>query len=299
VEGTTVSRLDGELDLRDSIAQLTESAPSAVLRDAATAAAAGVEGALGPLIVADAGEIGLPAALPVALLEAAERAEGVVHGLGGRGAHERVTGIEDNRAGALAAAWLRARATELSAELGEAALLRFVEALGQISDGHMREAEDLYDGGRPAERYLEATEAIRGSLGAFAAALAIDGGASENEVEELAAAGGRLATAARISDDVRAMVPELVPGGVLAGESLARGVYTLPAIYALEDDPKLASSLGGAIPPDALEEVVSRIRATGALSRCAVTCRRLTGDAGRLSELGTEIAEACEEAGRA
>jgi len=297
VEGSTASGVDSELGIRDSIAQLVESAPAGVLRDAATAATMGVEDALGPLIVADAVEAAVPAALPVALLEAAERAEGAVCGLGGRAAHEAVAGIEDNRAAALAAAWLRARATELAAELGEALLLRLVEALGSISEGHMREAADLYDAGRTAERYFEATEAIRGGIGSFAAAAA-NADASEDEVEALAAAAGRIAVAARISDDVRAMVPELQPEGVPAGEPLTRGIYTLPVIYALEEDPKLANSLGGAIKPEALEALVWQIRAGGAHARCAVSCRRLVADAG-FSTLGEEIADACEEAGRA
>ena len=293
MERTTTSRVKGELGLRDAIAGVVTDAPEGGLRSAATAACAGVEDSIGPLIVADLGGGVEPAAVAAALLEAAERAEGAVHGLGGRAPHEPMLEVEDNRAAALAAAWLRARTLELATELGDDALLSAGEAQARIADGQMLEVEDLYDAGRAPERCLEAVELVRGGLGSFAAAAGANGGAA------VADAGARIATASRIGDDVRSLVPSLVPAPRRAGEALTRGLYTLPVAYALEEDPKLASSLGGAIQADALEELVERIRATGAISRCAVACRRLTGEAGPLSRLGDEIAEACEEAATA
>jgi hypothetical protein len=298
LEGSTASRVGPELDLRDSIAQLLGSAPEGALRDAAEAAAVGVENGLGPAIAAAAGDSTGRAALPVALLQAAERADAAVHDLGGRGAHERAGEIEDNRVAALAAAWLRAGATELAAELGEAPLLRLVAALGRISHGYMREAEDLYDAGRTEERYFQAADGIRGGLGSFAAAAAAGtaAGIDEEEVEVLAIAGGRLAMAAGIRDEARALVPGLLPDRARAGEAIARGVYSLPVVYALADEPKLAGSLGGAISAEALGEIVSRVRGTGALTRCVAACRGLTEDAGPLAELAAEVCETCEQA---
>jgi geranylgeranyl pyrophosphate synthase len=300
VERTTTSRVQPELGLRDAIAELIGGAPEGPLRDAAAAACAGVEDALGPLIAADAGDGGGRAALPAALLEGAERAEGTVSGLGDRAPHERMARIEDNRAAALAAAWLRARAVELASALGDAPLRSATEAVARIADGQMLEAEDLYDAGRTPERCIAALESTRGGLGSFAAlSAAMERGAAAQDAEALASIGSRIATAARISDDARSLVPELVPAPVRAGEAMTRGLYTLPVAYALEEDSTLAGSLAGAVRDDALAGLVEGVRATGALSRCAVTCRRLTRDAGPLSRLGDEIAEACEEATRA
>jgi heptaprenyl diphosphate synthase len=247
------------------------------------------------------------AALAMALLEAAERAEGTVHGLSARPVLQAEEDRAHDQAAALAGGWLRARATELAARLGNDALTRCSAALLQIARGWMREASDLYDAARSPELYHEATAGTRGSLGSLAAALGgLAANRTEPEVSSLAIFGAKLGAAAKVSDDVAALAPESSATGRAPGASLLSGVYTLPVIFAVEAEPGLRTSLGGAIQPDGLADLVARIRATDGPARSASECRSLAEEAiaaidglestERLAAHAVRAAERCEEA---
>jgi heptaprenyl diphosphate synthase len=247
------------------------------------------------------------AALVIALLEAAERADAGVHGLSSRPVPRADEDRDNDQARALAGAWLRARATELATRLGEEAQTRCSATLLQIAQGWMAEASDLYDAARSPELYYAAVAGTRGSLGSLAAALGgLAGDLTEQEVNCLAEFGGKLAIAAEVSDDVAALAPGSGANSKVPGASLLGGVYTLPVILAVEANPGLRSSLGGAIQADALPELVVKIRATDGPARVASECRRLTDEAvaaidgleawERLAQHAARVADRCEEA---
>lgn len=315
MEGSTGSQIRPRIGLRDLIAQLKQPPPGGGLGEALGDATKGIEEALGPLLVAEVGEVGDadPAAterasLAASLLEAADRAQARVHGLGVHDQQDQAPAdTRDNRVDGLAGVWLRSRATELAAEIGDAALARQSRALDRMAKGWICEAEDLYDAGRTPERCIEAVEATRGSLCSLAAGLGgIAAGLAQEDVETVASFGARLGTAAQICEDTVALVPALVPSPGRAGQAISRGVYSLPVAYSLEAEPKLAGSLGGAIKDEALDELVSRIRAAGGPARAAAQCRRLTSEAiasiehldggEGLASAATGYAERCEEA---
>jgi geranylgeranyl pyrophosphate synthase len=237
---------------------------------------------LGPELATAAGQMGAPdehpfeAATIAAMLEAAELAEAQVHRLR-RPIH--VVG-SDVIVWGLAGGWLRARAAEQAAGLGPTQLGRTSAALGEIAEGWMCEARDLYDAGRSTDRYLAAAKGARGALGSLSCALgAMEAGLDEGAVVRLAECGSGLATAARIRDDLMELSSGSASDGAPAGTSLTRGVYTLPVIASIERDRGLAQLLGGAIAMADLAGVVDRIWAAGGPIEAGGECRRLTQSA--------------------
>jgi len=297
--------------LDDALERIVVEALGVGLGEAVRRATDGAQRRLSPLLVLEVAVGGSSqsddAALAMALLEAAERAEGGVHHL----AAGPIPRTDEDRAhdqiAALAGAWLRARATELSAQLGDEALARCSAALLQIARGWMREASDLYDAARSPELCHEAAAGTRGSLGSLAAALGgLAADCAEPDVNSLAEFGAKLGVAAKLADDVAELAVERGANGKVQGASLQSGVYTLPVILAVEADPGLRSSLGGAIQADALPELVVKIRATDGPARVASECRRLTDEAvaaidgleagERLAGRAARVADRCEEA---
>jgi geranylgeranyl pyrophosphate synthase len=270
-----------------------------------------VERALPPLLVTDIAPGGSTqaddAARAIVMLEAAERAERGVHRLTSTGPHVKVDTSRD-QAAALAGGWLRASATELAARLGDEALARWSASLVEIADGWMREACDLFDAARTPDQYYEAAAGTRGTLGSLAAALGgLAAGHEGRAVRSLAESGAKLGLAAKVRDDIAGLYStEPVANGGVPGASLLSGVYTLPVILAVESEPKLLNSLGGAIQTEALADLVEGIKATYGPLRAAGECKRLADEAiaeieglepaERLSEHAIQVAEECREA---
>jgi hypothetical protein len=282
--------------------------PAGILNGPVRDAIQGTAGSLGPKLVRAAGEVGTPfpkfpeAMAVTTLLEAAERAEGHVHLL----ANPADGGPYESRIWAMAAAWLRSRAVELAAGLGPDYLERTSVALARIAEGWMREARDLYDAGRTVERYMAVVEGARGALGALAAALGGgQAGLDQEVVGRLTGAARGLANAARMRDDLLDLTPSDNPERP-AGQSLAKGVYSLPVILSLERDPGLARSLGGAIAPADLPPLVERIWTAAGPLDAGARCQNLTEDAlaalaeiegaETLSGIASRIIEDCDSA---
>jgi hypothetical protein len=280
--------------------------PSGALLEPVRAALGRAAGALGPELASAAGSVGEPspefpeAVAATAMFEAAERAEGEVHAL--------ARPVNGHPHGAslwtTAAAWLRARAVELAADLGPKQFELTAFALSEMTEGWMREARDLYDAGRTVDRYLAAVDGARGGLGALAASLgAGQAGLEQDLIRRLAGTARRLANAARVRDDLLDLMgsDNAEPP---AGEGLARGRYTLPVILSIERDPGLASSLGGAIAPADLAPLVERIRAAGGPVDAGARCHALIQDAltqvteiegaETMVAIGARIAEDCD-----
>ncbi len=293
--------------LGEATEQVVAGLPEDVFGAAIRRAFQGVERALPPILVTEIAPNGSTqaddATLAIVMLEAAERVEGGVHRLGE--SHGNSTAAD--QAEALAGAWLRASATERVARLGDEALRRCSASLIKIAHGWMREANDLYDAARTPEQYHEAAAGTRGTLGSLAAALG--GLAAESEgraVRSLAECGAKLARAAKVGDDVAALSNDPDSNGNVPGASLLNGVYTLPVILAVESEPKLRNSLGGAVQAEALAGLVGRIRVTDGPGRAARECFRLVNEAiaeidglepaERLSEHAARVAKDCEEA---
>ena len=294
MESSTGSGSQPRLQL-DRLAEeaLAERSPGGLLADALEAAFGDVSEALAPNVALESisridRKRSRTVLKSICLLEAADRAEASVHGLarglrsgpttnGNAPSSPRFTPSgatpEGHTAMGLAGAWLRARATELVAELGASALHEQARALTLMAAGWRREAQDLYDAARTPRRCLETAQQRSGSLNALAACL--NAIVEENrDVESLRRFGAGLGTAALIRDDIQRLSEP-------ANEShpLRRGAYSLPVACALEANPKLASRLGGAVAEDVVAEIVAEIRAAGGFERAREESEQHIADA--------------------
>ena len=89
--------------------------------------------------------------------------------------------------------------------------------------------------------------------------------ADEPTLDALTRFGTHLGLGYQIVDDCLDLTATDETLGKPAGQDLVEGIYTLPVIYALADDPGLAARLGGPLDPARLVEVRERAAANGAV----------------------------------
>jgi menaquinone-9 beta-reductase len=167
------------------------------------------------------------------------------------------------------------------------------QAVRRITAGEAIEAEDRYDPERTIERCLDSLRMRAGSCISLAARLgAIAAGAGAG-IDVMARYGRDLGVAWQLSEDIR----DLTVGDELTrrrpGSDLREGSYTLPVVYALEADAELRAPLGGQVSARDAEQLLARIRESGALEEAARECRRCAARAaGAVGELGSPGREA-------
>jgi heptaprenyl diphosphate synthase len=176
-------------------------------------------------------------------------------------------------AAAYAGGWLCARAVELVADTEFAR--DAAEAACAICDGEMLEVQDLGNVARTAESYFDAIAGKTARLFSLASSLgAKASGAPEPVVAALTSFGHDLGMAFQISDDMLDVTGGEESIGKPAGSDLRLGVFTLPVIYAMEEDPGLAPRLAEGVEDDDLAGVIDAIRATDGLERAQAHCDR-------------------------
>jgi heptaprenyl diphosphate synthase len=179
----------------------------------------------------------------------------------------------------LSGGWLFARAADLVASCGDAAFQAFTRTACQVCEGQMLEVRDLYNVDRSTERYLATIEGKTASL--FALSTWLGGmlsGLDSSTADRLRRFGDRLGMAFQIADDVLDLTGSLATTGKTRGKDLLQGVFTLPAIYAMERDSDLRRHLQERVVRSQLPSLVSAISATG-VDAAIVTCREYLGEA--------------------
>ena len=180
-------------------------------------------------------------------------------------------------------AWLFGAAAELAAEFDRETLGLFADTACELCDGEMRELLDLHDSRRHEQGYLAAVAGKTASLFSLAARLGgIAGGAPPPLCSLLAGYGLNLGMAFQLTDDILDLL-DGCDGGKRRGDDVRHGVFTLPVIYVLEQDPRLHDLLAGEIDDDSVEAILRSVRATGAFGR-AVAARN------RFADLAKELA---------
>jgi geranylgeranyl pyrophosphate synthase len=160
------------------------------------------------------------------------------------------------------------RALTLFARCGQDAVLIAVEATGRVCTGQMLELQDRYNTARTPARSLEAITGKTAGMFRLAAELgAMLGGADETAQRHLKQYGIALGVGFQLIDDILDFTGNQEQMGKRCGNDLSNGNYTLPAIYALEEDPKLGSLLREGEPT---ENVVNQILETEAIARASV-----------------------------
>jgi heptaprenyl diphosphate synthase len=172
-----------------------------------------------------------------------------------------------------AGAWLFGTAAELAAGFDREVVGLLASTACELCDGEMRETLDLYNGDRREASYLAAVAGKTASLFSLSAQLGgLAGGAPRAVCARLGRYGQILGMAFQLADDILDLLSG--DGRKRQGDDVRHGVFTLPVIYAIEEDPSLQDLLTGAVDDETVAAIVAGVRATGAFARAAATCDR-------------------------
>jgi heptaprenyl diphosphate synthase len=209
-----------------------------------------------------------------------------------RRGHTSVNATWGNTVAILTGDFLFARASEISADLGTDVSRLLARTIATLCDGQIREVELI---GRDSADEGAYMEIIRRKTAALIATSCRLGGmlsdAPAEAIERLDDLGMALGMAFQLSDDIMDVVSTEAELRKEPGQDMREGVYTLPVLYALQDEEKgeLAALLAdGPLEGERLSRALDIVRADGSLSRArdAVTLqvRRARSLAGGLAE---------------
>jgi heptaprenyl diphosphate synthase len=168
---------------------------------------------------------------------------------------------------------LFARASDLLADLGPAAVRVQAQTFERLVTGQIRETVGPQPGDDPVTHYLDVLADKTGSLVATSARFGASfAGVPEPLVAALTVFGEEVGVAFQISDDLLDIVSEGGASGKSPGTDLREGVPTLPVLFALAgDDPaeaRLRELVAAAVTDDADHaEALGLLRASRSLAR--------------------------------
>ncbi|MCK7637470.1 polyprenyl synthetase family protein [Corynebacterium pygosceleis] len=143
----------------------------------------------------------------------------------------------------LAGDYLLARASRIMAQLGADTVAHFAETFGELVTGQMRETVGPRDGD-PIEHYRDVVREKTGVLIASAGYLGgLHGGAEPEQVDALRRFGYAIGTVFQIVDDIIDIYSDTDQSGKTPGTDLKEGVFTLPVLYALEEEGAVGDEL--------------------------------------------------------
>jgi octaprenyl-diphosphate synthase len=169
------------------------------------------------------------------------------------------------------------RALKLFVCCGDEAVALAVETAQSICAGEMLQLRDRFDVDRTAERCVEAIEGKTAGMFRLAAAIgALLVKASDDVRDALGAYGLAVGVGYQIIDDIYGIVGGPGDDAEPIGNDLAIGNYTLPAIYAIEEQPAVRTAIQEGA---SVEVVVDLIVHTEAISRALAAARCWIGKA--------------------
>jgi heptaprenyl diphosphate synthase len=183
----------------------------------------------------------------------------------------------------LAGDFLLAKASEIAASLGTEVARLLAATIGSMCEGQVRELQTTFDVRRTEEQYTAAIAGKTASLFASAArigALVVELPAAD--VDALTAFGHRFGMAFQVVDDILDVVATDEQLGKPAGNDLAEGIYTYPAIRALASPAvgaELAALLGRPLDPVDVERARKLVRSGDAVDEATALARRYCVDA--------------------
>jgi heptaprenyl diphosphate synthase len=175
-----------------------------------------------------------------------------------------------NRVAILAGDALLAQAFSLASVLRRDELLRFSQTVVDLCAGQVSEMQTQFDRRREIVDYEAAVRKKTAAL--FASSCWLGASAADAPgavVRALELYGEELGVAYQLIDDLLDLYGDPSMTGKPTGADLSTGVFTLPVLLAMADDPAAADLLGDGRDPDAIEEVRRRVSATGAHRRTA------------------------------
>ncbi|KAA8730786.1 polyprenyl synthetase family protein [Corynebacterium tuscaniense] len=140
-----------------------------------------------------------------------------------------------NTVAILSGDFLLAEASRIMSEIDTATVAHFAETFGQLVTGQMRETLGAGDND-PIEHYLSVIREKTGVLIASAAHLgAVHSGADQPTIAALTKLGEAVGMVFQIVDDIIDIFSDTDQSGKTPGTDLREGVFTLPALYAMQD----------------------------------------------------------------
>jgi heptaprenyl diphosphate synthase len=166
----------------------------------------------------------------------------------------------------LAGDFLLARASSLAASLGADVAGLLASTIGELCRGQVLELQHLFDVDRSEDVYESTIEGKTAAL--FATSCRIGGmvaGVDQVTLDAVTRFGLHLGMCFQVVDDVLDLTATEEVLGKPAGQDLLEGVYTLPVIYALRDQPALREQLGRPLTTEELDGTRAAARADGAV----------------------------------
>ena len=182
----------------------------------------------------------------------------------------------------LAGDYLFTKAAGLAARVGGEVPGVLADAISRVVQGQVDELEMTFDPRRSVSHYFKTIEGKTASLLEASTYLGARlGGCSDEECASARRFGTAMGFAFQIADDLLDLAADVVETGKPHGTDLKEGVYTLPVIYAVEAEPKVASLLGeSSVEVEAVRKLVS---STGAFAKAVATAEHYVAEA--LTEL--------------
>ncbi|MCO6393959.1 polyprenyl synthetase family protein [Corynebacterium sp. MC-17D] len=150
-----------------------------------------------------------------------------------------------NTVAILAGDILFAHASRLMSEIDTATVAHFADTFQGLVTGQMRETVGA-QGEDPVEHYLKVIDGKTAVLIASAAHLgSLHAGASRDIVESCSRMGNAIGMIFQIVDDIIDIFSDSAQSGKTPGTDLREGVFTLPVLYALEEDSPAGEALRG------------------------------------------------------
>ena len=193
----------------------------------------------------------------------------------------------DNSVAILTGDFLFARASDILADLGPAAVRIQAQTFERLCTGQIRESVGPDDGVDPVKHHLHVLADKTGSLiataGRFGTMMA---GADEETIDIMSRFGEAIGVAFQLADDIVDITSDSSQSGKLPGTDLREGVPTLATLVARgSDDPAdaaLIAYLGGPIEDDADHRIaLDLLRAHPALEAAREEACRWASDARR------------------
>ena len=202
---------------------------------------------------------------------------------------ESVNSRYGNLVAIVAGDYLLARSAAIAASLGTEIAALLADTLGRLCQGQVSEVRSAYQIGRSHEEY---TEAISGKTAALMATScrigALTGGLPEREVEACTEYGRCFGMAFQIRDDILDITATDGQLQKPAGQDIAEGIYTLPALVALADPdagPDLRALLGQPLAEPERDKARAMVMATAGIAT-SVDAARTFGERAKEATAG-------------
>ena len=196
--------------------------------------------------------------------------------------------------------FLLAKAAGIAARLGQNTAQLLADTLGLLCEGQILEVNATYDSNRTVDHYLDAISGKTASLMATSCKIgALVANTDESLALDLERIGYLFGITYQIRDDILDIVATFEELGKAPAQDLAEGVYTLPIIIALADEPK-GSDLRKFLERNSrdlqneseLEFVRSKIITSGAIEKSLAIARGYADEASAIgSGIGNPVAE--------